>query len=93
MILPFSGWDCQENTVTEMPNDYFQFKHFLVKHDRSAFKVGTDSVLLGAWADFIGAKNILDIGTGLLALMAAQRNDAHITGIEIDDFTWLSDPG
>lgn len=70
-----------------MSNDYFQFKHFLVNQDRSAFKVGTDSVLLGAWADVSGAGTILDIGTGtgLLALMLAQKCGAHVTGIETDE--------
>ena len=69
-----------------MPNNYFQFKQFLVKQDRSSFKVGTDSVLLGAWADVKDAGTIIDIGTGtgLLALMVAQRCKARITGIEID---------
>jgi len=49
-------------------------------------KVGTDGVLLGAWADVKGAKSILDIGTGsgLIALMVAQRCDAQITAIDID---------
>lgn len=50
-------------------------------------KVGTDGCLLGAWADLSGSCNILDIGcgSGLIALMAAQRClDAIITGIEID---------
>ena len=50
-------------------------------------KVGTDGVLLGAWADVAGVKNILDIGTGtgLIALMLAQRSNAIICGIEIDE--------
>ena len=50
-------------------------------------KVGTDGCLLGAWADLSDSRNILDIGcgSGLIALMAAQRcPDATITGIEID---------
>ncbi len=71
-----------------MPNDFFQFKRFTVRQDRSALKVGTDGVLLGAWADYSGAKRILDIGTGtgLLALIAAQRNpEATIDAVEIDD--------
>ena len=49
-------------------------------------KVGTDGVLLGAWACVEG-RTVLDIGTGtgLIALMAAQRNpDAQVLGIEID---------
>lgn len=49
-------------------------------------KVGTDGVLLGAWANAAQAANILDIGTGtgLVALMLAQRSSARITGLEID---------
>ena len=64
----------------------FKFKHFHVKNENSAMKVGTDGVLLGAWADFTSAHNILDIGTGtgLIALMAAQRSNATIIGVEID---------
>ena len=51
-------------------------------------KVSTDGVLFGAWVDYAGAKRILDIGTGtgLLALIAAQRNaQARIDALEIDD--------
>lgn len=51
-------------------------------------KVGTDAVVLGAWAGVEGARRILDIGTGtgLLALMAAQRNaEARIDAVEIDE--------
>ena len=65
----------------------FRFKQFAVRHDRCAMKVGTDGVLLGAWANVEGAKTALDIGTGtgLIALMLAQRNvTLHITGIDID---------
>ena len=49
-------------------------------------KVGTDGVLIGAWADVHNTKSILDIGcgTGLIALMIAQRCDAEIIGVEID---------
>ena len=55
-------------------------------------KVGTDGIMLGAWARVGEAQRILDIGTGtgLLALMAAQRNPkAEIVGIEIDPQTAL----
>ena len=63
----------------------FTFKQFTIHQDRCAMKVGTDGVLLGAWAN--GGNNILDIGTGtgLVALMMAQRfPEARVTGIEID---------
>lgn len=65
----------------------FHFKEFSVDDSACAMKVGTDSVLLGAWADFAGCSNILDIGTGcgLLALMAAQESNAVITAIDIDE--------
>ena len=55
----------------------FQFKQFSVQNEKSAMKVNTDSVLLGAWAqNSEDAKIGLDIGsgTGILALMLAQRN-------------------
>ena len=50
-------------------------------------KVGTDGVLLGAWANCENAKNILDIGTGtgLIALMLAQRSNGKIDALEIDE--------
>lgn len=70
-----------------MSNDIFRFKQFSVRHDRCAMKVGTDGVLLGAWGCVEG-KRILDIGTGtgLIALMAAQRNpQADVLGIDIDE--------
>jgi tRNA1Val (adenine37-N6)-methyltransferase len=68
-------------------NTYFQFKQFRIIQERSAMKVGMDGVLLGAWADTPGAERILDIGTGtgLIALMMAQKNNsAKIDAIEID---------
>lgn len=67
-------------------NNYFQFKQFKIIQEKSAMKVGTDGALLGAWADVSGAKQILDIGTGtgLIALMLAQRSDAEVWGVEIE---------
>ena len=59
-----------------MANDYFQFKQFTIHQQRCAMKVGTDGTLLGAWAQVpINSARILDIGTGtgLIALMMAQR--------------------
>ena len=69
-----------------MANSVFQFRHFQIQQAVNPAKVGTDGILLGAWADVVGAKRILDVGTGtgLLAIMAAQRNpNAHIDAIEI----------
>ncbi len=63
----------------------FTFKQFHIVDNHTAMKVGTDGVLLGAWAQ--GGKKILDIGTGtgLIALMMAQRFPlAAIDAIEID---------
>lgn len=67
--------------------DEFQFKKFAVAHSECGMKVGTDAVLLGAWADLATCRRILDVGTGsgILALMAAQRNDkAQIDAVELD---------
>ncbi len=67
----------------------FQFKQFTVNQDKCAMKIGTDSVLLGAWTSLINnPKSILDIGsgTGVIALMLAQRSRAElIDAVEIDD--------
>ncbi len=97
-----------------MSNTWFQFKQFLVTQEKSALKVGTDGVLLGAWCSVQGAKSmehgarskeqgawgmdhggeiqgkaerILDVGTGtgLIALMLAQRSEAAIHAVEISE--------
>ncbi len=65
----------------------FQFKQFTIRQDRTPMKVGTDGVLLGAWAATEKALTILDAGTGtgVIALMSAQRNPlARIDAIEIE---------
>ena len=66
----------------------FRFKQFSIAHNRTAMKVGTDGVLLGAWAPVDPMpETILDIGagTGLIALMLAQRSQAHtVDALEID---------
>lgn len=69
-----------------MTGSYFRFKQFTVRQEMAAFGITTDSVLLGAWAAIEDVRTILDIGTGtgLLALMAAQRSDARIVAIEPD---------
>ena len=78
--------------INKMSNDYFAFKQFTVRQQRCAMKVGTDGCLVGAWAQ--GPLNkkhspltILDIGTGtgLIALMMAQRfPEALITAVDVD---------
>jgi|KBSSwiS6_1023812.scaffolds.fasta_scaffold02722_2 tRNA1Val (adenine37-N6)-methyltransferase len=83
-----------------MSNSFFRFKQFIIHQDKCAMKVTTDACLFGAWAANItggqesiadskqlSIKNILDIGcgTGVLSLMLAQKTDADIDAIEIDD--------
>lgn len=70
-----------------MANSWFEFKQFRINQDKTAMKVGTDGVLLGSWIDVENAVNALDIGTGtgLLALMIAQRSrEVRIDAIDID---------
>lgn len=68
-----------------MPNDYFKFKQFTIHQSGCAMKVGTDGVLLGAWAA-VSEGNALDIGcgSGLITIMLAQRSKADVLGIDIE---------
>lgn len=67
----------------------FQFKQFFIAHERCAMKVNTDGIVLGALADVRHAKHILDLGTGtgLIAIMLAQRTacTTQITAVELDN--------
>lgn len=71
-----------------MPNTWFRFKQFTIEQQHAAMKVGTDGVLLGAWASLPGpGSRVLDVGTGtgLIALMLAQRTkEVRLDALEID---------
>ena len=70
-----------------MSNPYFRFRQFTVWHDRCAMKVGTDGVLLGAWAWVDGCSRVLDVGcgSGVISLMAAQRTSSvQVFGIDVE---------
>ncbi|KAA6342981.1 tRNA1(Val) (adenine(37)-N6)-methyltransferase [termite gut metagenome] len=73
--------------LLKMANSLFHFKQFTIRQDGCAMKVGTDGVLLGAWTPVESVRHILDVGTGtgLIALMLAQRSPAAITALEIDE--------
>lgn len=75
------------NVIKNHRRGGFTFKQFFVGHEKCAMKVGTDGVLLGAWAPVYTAKKALDIGSGsgLIALMLAQRNvNLTIDAVELD---------
>ena len=74
-------------TMPEKKAKPFYFKQFTIHQDRCTMKVGTDGVLLGAWADTESTAHILDVGTGsgLIAIMLAQRAaQATIHAVEVD---------
>jgi len=62
-----------------MASNYFNFKQFTINQERSAFKVGTDGVLLGAYTDVSGAKRILDIGS-------VKNNGSSFHKTSVDEF-------
>lgn len=70
-----------------MSTNSFAFKQFSIRQDKCAMKVGTDGVLLGAWVNTDNIRSILDVGTGtgLIALMLAQKSTAAIDAIDIDE--------
>ena len=74
-----------------MSNSYFEFKQFRIGQDRCAMKVTTDACILGAYSPAPDEGTILDIGsgTGLLALMLAQRTQAIIDAVELDASAFL----
>ena len=88
VILLFLLFCSQIYMDTGMRNSFFQFKQFRVYQDRCAMKVGTDGVLLGAWCNVSSARRVLDVGTGtgLIALMVAQRSSRSLVdAVEIDE--------
>ena len=70
-----------------MSENVFRFKQFTIIQERSALKVGTDAVLLGSWTSATDTQHILDIGTGtgILAIMLAQKSSAQVDAIDIDE--------
>lgn len=64
----------------------FHFKQFVIQQDKCTMKVGTDAVLLGSWIEARNTKTILDVGTGtgIIAIMLAQKSNALVDAIDID---------
>lgn len=74
----------------------FYLKYFSIRQEVSAMKVGTDAMVLGALVLTDGSKSILDVGTGtgILALICAQKNqEAQIVGLELDPFAVAESAG
>ena len=70
----------------------FNFKQFSIQDSNSAMKVGVDAVLLGAWADAVDCRKVLDLGagTGIVSLMLAQRNaTAQIDCLELNNDAFI----
>ena len=69
----------------------FRFKQFNIDQTKAPFKVGTDGILLGAWCDTNNASKCLDIGigSGIIALMLAQRTQNEVHAVEINETAYL----
>lgn len=74
-----------------MSENAFHFKQFVILQDKCAMKVGTDAVLLGSWVQSDHEKTLLDIGTGtgVIAIMMAQKSSADIIAIDLDENAFL----
>ena len=70
-----------------MSETFFHFKQFTIHQDKCGMKVGTDAVLLGSWVKVENENSILDIGsgTGVIALMLAQKCNINIDTIDINE--------
>jgi len=68
----------------------FELKKFTIRHEKSAMKIGVDSIILGAWTRIPSQGRILDVGTGcgILALMMAQRTNLEIDAVECDKLSY-----
>ncbi len=77
----------EKKELKSKSSSIFRFKQFEIEQNGCTMKVGTDGVLLGAWSNVEGRKEMLDIGTGtgVIAIMLAQRKlDANVDAVEID---------